>query len=1486
MPRDLIAELQAGPQEAGSPRNLLAEKGIKPTVSVPAVEEEGAKGETPLAERIVREAGRQAVATGEDILSLGTTAAVWPFAKAYGLMALPWGEETARTAEEEMMNLAYKPRTKLAQESLNMIGKAIETYLYPSRKAGTIGGRTGYALETAGEIAQFAMLPKIKAKAKATVTGKPEPFKPKAVTRTPSPGEVVETSEQVLRRRLGETKARLKEAAAERKAKPAERPLAEILKTERPRQPYSPELAEALKKGKVKKLPAGQGFIIKPKVELRKALEKPTKGKGWEAPKAPREPEVTYRLKQKGKPPIFFKAGEAEPWERPIPRDVLFRKFEKPKEEVKLSKVEAEAVKVEPIGKAHLDEFKGPITKLRTLTKRYPYVDIKVYGSTSKLKRPTPEEYAKRKTMFGVPEKMKVKPDLDLFVDDPKIGNLIDRIINEDINIAIALKREYPHARALNDILKASGDVAFFKSGDKYYIKQKDYPFQITKNTKRIEILSKEPVSAKSVLQKADKGFELTSPTEKAPRLAAEQQPAPAKEPWDGKTERREFYGIRDKVDRGVMTVEDARAGKKLPAETVSQPRLTANAADLAADYKARGIERQASYSQFVKDRALKPEMDAKEFFKIYDRVTPEVLADYPELTKEAGAQVPPEKPAKVPVKRGTRKVQPLQYQSFNGEQTLKAKSYIEYKGYKIVKEFDRAYNIVDSSNKTIGINAGMRGALDRIDILTKPKGPLDILKSEKGAVEKPVILESLGFQTMYEKAIKTIKRLKARKKHNEAAKKITNELSDAYEKQKDIWIGKKDVRLLGADVETRLLQKEIKKALGNKKYDKIARDYDKAIQIYVDTKRNPGHIKQYFKQLTPEQQRIVKLSQNLPPKIKKIANLIKRSYDLIGMEALDAQVIRNVLDNYTARVWDLEGRKAPTEVYRKFGTTTRHAKARKLETIIEGWAKGFELKIEGATSNLKTLKHEIIKTLEDKRFLNILKETTDVDGNPLISTKQLEGYVEVKHPNFNIIKPVGRAAKHVRGPHKGQYKTYGKYFFVDEKGTLWERQRLYAPEKQAKNLNNILGISKLKGVPGVDTITKYNAIAKACILQTSLFHHLAFTRSFEFGIRNKKWREINVRQSYKEGLEAIENLDPDIRTGVRNGLTLGLKQDWQEGLLREKTIFGKIFDKTDATKTVKDKITSLREAQADFLFGEFGAGLKAKAFLIEFRNALKEHPNENPDVIAKRIANLVNDDFGGLHLGRMGRNPTLQHIFRLVALAPDWTESNVRTMVKTIKAGSKAERQLYRKFWTSVIVKAGAATVLSNYLLAGGDIDKFIDNYKAAWEAGNLKWTGVDVTPIYKALGGKSGDRKYFALLGHFKDPIKFITHPVRSAHHKGSVVYGFFHEALAGTDWKGHKFTTMSELFKERKTVKWGPGGPISWEQLPSYIINEIIGTQPIQIQNFFAWYAGELEGFDAILNSLGIGITTAQKKKSKIKGQWPTLGSTKKKAAWPSL
>ena len=83
------------------------------------------------------------------------------------------------------------------------------------------------------------------------------------------------------------------------------------------------------------------------------------------------------------------------------------------------------------------------------------------------------------------------------------------------------------------------------------------------------------------------------------------------------------------------------------------------------------------------------------------------------------------------------RRVQPIEYLDYRGETKLTAKSYMEYKGYRVAKEHDRAFNIIDESGKTIGIVAGLKGAYPRIDQLAKPP-------TVEGV--KPYSYEGLGY--------------------------------------------------------------------------------------------------------------------------------------------------------------------------------------------------------------------------------------------------------------------------------------------------------------------------------------------------------------------------------------------------------------------------------------------------------------------------------------------------------------------------------------------------------------------------------------------------------------------------------------------------------------------------------------------------------------------------------------------------------------------
>ncbi|MFA5436883.1 MAG: hypothetical protein WC372_12665, partial [Candidatus Neomarinimicrobiota bacterium] len=711
----------------------------------------------------------------------------------------------------------------------------------------------------------------------------------------------------------------------------------------------------------------------------------------------------------------------------------------------------------------------------------------------------------------------------------------------------------------------------------------------------------------------------------------------------------------------------------------------------------------------------------------------------------------------------------------------------------------------------------------------------------------------------------------------------------DAYEATKDVWIGHKDERILRARVESGVLQREIRQALGAENlewyrakqvvdgtFERHAREIDQAIQIRIELDRFPEKKAELWDKLTDEQRRIVDLSENLTPELEEIAERIKQSNADLGLEALDAEIIRNVRENYVAHIWDLEGK--PGESSRKFGTTTGHAKARTFDTILDGWAAGYELKVKGATNALRTVKEDLIRTMEDKRFLDAMSKVKTIDGDPLISPYRInDDYVEIQHGNFKKWKyaaGIDLAEKEVFGPanlaigdnvkmgdqkaigkitaisdkavtvkftdkEKGtslveipiknqaiaknqlvKVKPKGQNFIIQDDGTVLERVKLYAPKHVAKDLNNILGVSKLNEVPGIKTITKYNAQMKAWILQSSLFHHQAFMRSYYLGTSNKTWEEMNVLSAYKAGLQAIEAFQPELMLGVRKGLTLGIRQDWEESLLREKTIVGRGLDAAGVGE-FKDKILQLRDMQADYLFNDLGSGLKAKAFLIEYRDHLRRNPGMDPEIAAEQVATLINADFGGLNLQRMGRNPTVQHIMRLFLLAPDWTESNVRTIANGVKAvarGDMAEAELYGKFWTGIVWKGAATTVLANFVLAGGDVEEMKERYDRAWREGNLNWMKVDVTPIYKMTGGETSRRKYYKLMGHFLDPAKWATHPITSVKHKASVVSSMALEFLTGEDWAGRRYTTLEELIKDQQTVTWGQGHSINYVTFPS--------------------------------------------------------------------
>jgi hypothetical protein len=59
--------------------------------------------------------------------------------------------------------------------------------------------------------------------------------------------------------------------------------------------------------------------------------------------------------------------------------------------------------------------------------------------------------------------------------------------------------------------------------------------------------------------------------------------------------------------------------------------RLTASAYSLAADYKFQRLDRHYAWDRFIIERNLRPEMDAKVFYQLFDAAHPCELVSYGE---------------------------------------------------------------------------------------------------------------------------------------------------------------------------------------------------------------------------------------------------------------------------------------------------------------------------------------------------------------------------------------------------------------------------------------------------------------------------------------------------------------------------------------------------------------------------------------------------------------------------------------------------------------------------------------------------------------------------------------------------------------------------------------------------------------------------------------------------------------------------------------
>jgi hypothetical protein len=147
-------------------------------------------------------------------------------------------------------------------------------------------------------------------------------------------------------------------------------------------------------------------------------------------------------------------------------------------------------------------------------------------------------------------------------------------------------------------------------------------------------------------------------------------------------------------------------------------------------------------------------------------------------------------------------------------------------------------------------------------------------------------------------------------------------------------------------------------------------------------------------------------------------------------------------------------------------------------------------------------------------------------------------------------------------------------------------------------------------------------------------------------------------------GTEKIDlSTNPVLRDGVVHGLTLGKDyrgmEDFTEGVGGNSGLISKI-----------PVLGRLQNGLQSFLFDRYIPSLKARAYQSLVERYGSANPDWTPAKVSTEAAAHTNEVFGGLNYRLMGRSASGQDAFRLLALAPDWLESEARTLKRAITPG------------------------------------------------------------------------------------------------------------------------------------------------------------------------------------------------------------------------
>jgi hypothetical protein len=542
--------------------------------------------------------------------------------------------------------------------------------------------------------------------------------------------------------------------------------------------------------------------------------------------------------------------------------------------------------------------------------------------------------------------------------------------------------------------------------------------------------------------------------------------------------------------------------------------------------------------------------------------------------------------------------------------------------------------------------------------------------------------------------------------------------------------------------------------------------------------------------------------SRKLTPQMKALGKEVATHFGITLEKAQKTGALKDGVEHYVTQLWEKDADNPAANRLRQqsrqgeFAINTPMARHRMFESAFEGELLGHKLRVTDPIQLAAYNGASFADVINNRAFFDRIQDMNirASDGRPMLAPSVSGHVVEGEggeNPavliNPNTTRSI-RIAEHVakgleasgdlkRMIDEGKISKLGKdkegnniygwnpgdYFGLDHPGL---RAWRYATQDTAGN--PAIVNADLKVHPEF-----YDYLKRRLGLERSPLQESGIGRFLLAAGREAKGALLAFSPFHfaQEGLRAIMSgispwgfergdlrTDPELSFGVRHGLELwpdyrGVEA-FQEGQM------------AGHSHTI-GKIPGLGKMQAwmnDFLFQKYIPSLKIRAYRSLFERYKDVYKDWSPEKAAQVAARDTNQRFGGINYKQMGRSVATQDLFRVVALAPDWLESEIRSFASMFGEGGKIPRQDF----TRMAIGMWAAARVLNYVISGQG------HYEAPF---GVAWRGDDGKEKIYSVRTLPGD--FFHAVS---DPAGFLAG--RQAPLAKTAT-----EMMRGVDERGHK-------------------------------------------------------------------------------------------------